>query len=140
MNISALKEFMVVKSDGSVDYDKSYEKLGAELMEYEMRQETVNGFAANYINAVFDKNPGVRLATDFVINQAFHATTKGAAEFGVITDAFRRFIKANTGKQGSALFGTQKGYGGGIWRWSDVPTAKTAETPATETESSVETA
>lgn len=123
MNLRALKEYLVMEN-GAVNYEASQQKLIKDLQEFEAQNNQEYEMASQYVHNVFESNKGSRLATDFVISQAFINSGEPASKFPVLTEVFRDYIKANTGEKDTALFGMGKGKGGGIWRWSDVTDTK----------------
>lgn len=122
LELAALKTFMVLKADGSVDHTATHNKLTAMITEFELRNKDEDTLAARAVSAVFDKYKGSTMSTDACLGFAMRDLQVTPDNWGTMETAMKRYLKANTGSRGS-LFGT--GRGKGIWRWVDQAADKT---------------
>lgn len=115
---SAVKVFLALTSDGSIDVDKSIEQYAEGLKEYQDSLVSNQDMIASATNAVFDKYKGhnVTKLSAFVMSQL----EVNPDNYASMEKQVQHFISENTGEYTSgALFGMRKGAGGGVWRWSD---------------------
>lgn len=73
------------------------------------------------VNAIFDRFPGVRMNSDALRSYTLQELKATPANFALMTERLKVYLDANKGERGKALYGTAKGAGGGIWRWTDQP-------------------
>ena len=114
---SAVKVFLALTSDGSIDVDKSIEQYAEGLKVYQDSLVSNQDMIASATNAVFDKYKGhnVTKLSAFVMSQL----DVNPDNYASMEKQVQHFISENTGEVGTALFGMRKGAGGGCWRWSD---------------------
>ena len=116
LELAALKNFMVLKSDGSVDHDASHAKLTQALTEYEFRAADTSGMVARGVNAVFDEYKGQTLSLSSLVGYVVNHLKAEPTKFALIDSAVRDYVRSHSGGRGS-LFGSKQGRG--TWRWSD---------------------
>lgn len=117
MNITSLKSYLTLNDDGSVNHKETFNKLLADITEFELREKEDLGLSAKAVKQVFDQYSGATLNITFILSSAAKNIGATLDNFEVMEKAIRRFVKANTGEKEVALFGTAAGKG--YWRWLD---------------------
>ena len=118
VNVAAVKAFLVLSADGTVDYEASAHKFMGEIKGYETLVESGDKAIREVVGGLFDQYKGTNITNlgSFVL-RGLNPTPDTIAE---LTLRVKEWLGANTGERDSgSLLGVKKGKGGGSFRHSD---------------------
>jgi hypothetical protein len=124
MNIN-LATYSVFGSNGAIDHAATLEKFTADLARFVTAQEAEFATISGEVHALFDRFPGARLNTDYIVNETLRALNVQKDNYTALQSKVKEYLKSNSqGKEGEridSVFVTGRGKGGGVRRRRDIP-------------------
>lgn len=136
---------VLVKKDGLIDEAASIALFTAELQKTKVAQEMESGQIADAVNAVFDKFKGVSINLPALCTYTMGHLGATPATYNDLVEKVSNYVRDNSDRPAqkdpkdkekilvpaeaprTRLFSMNKGKGGGVKRWSDVPVESTSE-------------
>lgn len=116
----------LVRTDsGSVDLDATLAGAKSAVLSHIAEAETQTAEIASAVSSVFDTLNGARANMPYVQSSAARLLNAQPENHKALTERVAQYVRdnASTDRADGKLFSIQKGKGGGVSRWSDVPEA-----------------
>jgi hypothetical protein len=124
---------LVLSAAGVIDTEASLLAAENAIVAYKADRETEESQIADAVHAQFDEYRGARQNMPALVNGALRYLNVQPANYKSLAEKVTAYIQANSDRQANKkegivaepartrIFGTKKGLGGGVCRWSDVP-------------------
>lgn len=124
---------VIASASGAIDQEATKRAFADKLTNYVAEQETEDTEIAEQVSACFDEHPGARQNMPALVHGTLRRLNVQPANFKTMEAKVQAYIRKNSDRpadkkagieaeaERTRLFGTKKGQGGGVCRWSDVP-------------------
>lgn len=106
--------YVVRDAAGNIDHNATLAKFASDLRMFQANQDLERETLGRVVHGIFDRYPGRRLTTDYIVSEALRALNAQPENFKALTLKVKAYLKGSE-------FDTVKGPGNGVGRIGDLP-------------------